>query len=130
MLFGNVCKNLCVHVCVCMCVCLCVCMCVCECLWCDCVNVWMCVGNVFTCKCVRDIVCTSFQELVRHSSCRKLWGCKNVVVLVRCARSRVGQNCIYAPYMTVYLVISLPTYRIYTVYIWFWPTLAKSCIHV
>ena len=31
---------------------------------------------------------------------------------------RVGQNHRYAPYMTVYLVISLPKYRIYTVYIY------------
>jgi len=37
--------------------------------------------------------------------------------------NRVGQNRIYAPNMTVYLVISLPKYRIYTVYIGFWPTL-------
>jgi len=37
---------------------------------------------------------------------------------------RVGQNRIYTPYMTVYMVISLPkipyTHR---TYIWFWPTL-------
>ena len=36
---------------------------------------------------------------------------------------RVGHNRIYTPYMTVYFVISLPKFRIYTVYIWFWPTL-------
>jgi hypothetical protein len=30
--------------------------------------------------------------------------------------SRVGQNRIYAPYMTVYMVISFQKYRIYTVY--------------
>ena len=36
---------------------------------------------------------------------------------------RVGQNRIYIPYMTVYMVISLPKYRICTVYIWLWPTL-------
>jgi len=36
---------------------------------------------------------------------------------------RVGQNRICTRYMTVYLVIFLPNYRIYTVYIWFWPTL-------
>jgi hypothetical protein len=35
---------------------------------------------------------------------------------------RVGQNCIYT-YMTVYLVISLPKYGKYTVYVWFWPNL-------
>jgi len=37
---------------------------------------------------------------------------------------RVGQNRIYSPHVTVYLVISLPKIPcIYTVYIWFWPTL-------
>ena len=39
---------------------------------------------------------------------------------------RVGQNRIYAPYMTVYLYIwwfSCQKHRIYTVYIWSWPTL-------
>ena len=37
---------------------------------------------------------------------------------------RVGQNRIYTPYMTVYMVNSLPK-RPYThrIYIWFWPTL-------
>ena len=39
---------------------------------------------------------------------------------------RVGQNRIFTPYMTLFLVLSLPKYRIYTVYIWFWPTL---CMH-
>jgi len=39
--------------------------------------------------------------------------------------SRVGQNLLYAPYMTVYLVISQPKipYIHHTVYIGFWPTL-------
>jgi hypothetical protein len=37
---------------------------------------------------------------------------------------RVGQNRIYTPYMTVYLMISLQKIPyIHTVYIWFWPTL-------
>ena len=37
---------------------------------------------------------------------------------------RVGQNRIYTPYMTVYLVISLPMIPyIHRIYIWFWPTL-------
>jgi len=31
---------------------------------------------------------------------------------------RVGQNRVYTPYMTVYLVISLPKYSINTVYIY------------
>jgi hypothetical protein len=34
----------------------------------------------------------------------------------------VGQNRIYTPYMTVYLVISSQKYCTYTVYIGFWPT--------
>ena len=37
---------------------------------------------------------------------------------------RVGQNRIYTPYMTVYLVISLPKIpNIHRIYIGFWPTL-------
>ena len=44
---------------------------------------------------------------------------------------RVGQNHlyvhIYTPYMTVYLVISLPKLRyIHRIYIWFWPILLTS----
>ena len=37
--------------------------------------------------------------------------------------NRVGQNRIYALYMTVCMVISLQKYHLYTVYIWFCPTL-------
>ena len=37
---------------------------------------------------------------------------------------RFGQNHVYAPYMTVYLVVSLPkTPYIHRKYMWFWPTL-------
>jgi hypothetical protein len=37
---------------------------------------------------------------------------------------RVGQKRTYKPYMTVYVVISLPKLLcIFTVYLWFWPTL-------
>jgi len=37
---------------------------------------------------------------------------------------RVGQHCLYTPYITVYLVIALPKIPyIHRVYIWFWPTL-------
>ena len=37
---------------------------------------------------------------------------------------RVGQNRIYTPYMTVYLVISLPkTPYMHCIYMWLWPTL-------
>jgi hypothetical protein len=39
---------------------------------------------------------------------------------------RVGQDRIYIPYTNVHLVIPSQKYRIYTVYIWFCPTL---CIH-
>jgi hypothetical protein len=48
---------------------------------------------------------------------------------------RVGQNRIYTPYMTVYLVDSLQKipymHRIYIyiyIYIWFWPTL-QVCVN-
>jgi len=40
---------------------------------------------------------------------------------------RIGQNRIYTPYMAVYLVISCQEYRVYALYIYFWPTLM---IHV
>ena len=46
---------------------------------------------------------------------------------------RVGQKRIYTPYMTVFLVISLPKipyiHRIY-IYIWFWLTLHTKVLHV
>ena len=39
-----------------------------------------------------------------------------------CVVSRVGQKRIYTPYMTAYLVISLPKLPyIYCTYRWFWP---------
>jgi len=48
-----------------------------------------------------------------HNSCRYVRMCRYIVM------SRVGQNCMSTPYMTVYLVISLPnqpyTHRIYMV---------------
>jgi hypothetical protein len=47
--------------------------------------------------------------------------------------SRVGQNRIYTPYMTVYLVTSLPKIPyVHRIYIWFWPTLVISggCFHI
>jgi hypothetical protein len=44
------------------------------------------------------------------------------------AMCRVGQNRTCTPYMTVYLVISLPKIPyIHRIYIWFWPTLAMCC---
>jgi len=48
--------------------------------------------------------------------------------------SRVGQNRIYAPYMTVYLVIFLPKtpcihHTVYAINVWFWPTLIISHSH-
>jgi hypothetical protein len=48
--------------------------------------------------------------------------------------SRVGQNLIYTPYMTAYMVMSLPKIPyvncIYIfIYIWFWPTLMiRLCV--
>jgi len=43
---------------------------------------------------------------------------------------RVNQNRIYTPYMTVYMVISLPKILYYSVYIWFWPTLQKRHLYL
>jgi len=40
-----------------------------------------------------------------------------------CFVCSVGQNRVCTLYMTVYLVISLPNHRKYTVYIWSWPNL-------
>jgi hypothetical protein len=40
---------------------------------------------------------------------------------------RVGQNCVYTRYMTVYLMNSLPKVLYNTEYIWFWPTLLTQC---
>jgi hypothetical protein len=50
-----------------------------------------------------------------------------VAVPVQLRTSRIGQNRVFTPYMTVHLVISLPKKRIYTVYIWFWQTLHIRC---
>jgi hypothetical protein len=48
-----------------------------------------------------------------------LCGCGCVMCVFVCVMCRVGQNRIYTPYMTVYLVISLPNlpyiHRIYMV---------------
>jgi len=41
--------------------------------------------------------------------------------------TKVGQDRIYAPYMTVYFVFFCQNY---TVYIWFWPTLPISRAHI
>ena len=40
---------------------------------------------------------------------------------------RIGQNRTHTPYMTVCLMMCLPKYRIYIVYMWFWPTL-HTCL--
>jgi hypothetical protein len=51
-----------------------------------------------------------------------VWGGSKIDGMVR-----VGQNRIYAPYMTVYLVIFLPKIPyIHNIYIWFWPTLLTA----
>ena len=47
--------------------------------------------------------------------------------MVGSSPSRVGQNRVYTPFMTVYLVIPLPKIPyIHRMYIWFWPTLSPS----
>ena len=46
--------------------------------------------------------------------------------------SRVGQDHSYAPYITIYFVISLPKipYVQYTVYLWIWPNLLTSLVNL
>ena len=48
--------------------------------------------------------------------------CVQVEVCCYTLLCRVGQNRVYTPYITVCLMKSLQKNRIYTVYIWFWPT--------
>ena len=75
------------------------------------------------------VVCAAPTECVLHHSTHTpihRVGQGRVCFTAWAHTCRVGQNCIYTPYMTVYLVISLPKIP-YTVYIWFWPTL-HTCI--
>jgi len=82
-----------------MCMSACVRVCVCAC-------VTVCCVRACVCACVRAY------ESVRVCSCV----CCECACLCMC---RVGQNRIYTPYMTIYLVISLPKlpyiHRIYMV---------------
>ena len=100
-----------------MCVCVCVCVCVCA-----CVSVCLVGLRVCACKYVRVsmfvlsacVWISIYMAMARHSMCSK-------EALQMC---RVGQNRIYTPYMTVYLVISLPKILyIHRIYTRFWPTL-------
>ena len=112
------CVSVCISVCQCVPVCVSVCISVCQCVSvcvCQCVPV-----RVSVCQCVS--VCISVYQCVSVciSVCVRVYQC--VSVWQRQSRShihRVGQNHIYAPYSTVYLLISLPkipyTHRIYMV---------------
>jgi hypothetical protein len=48
---------------------------------------------------------------------------KRLKKMAQCVSRRVGQHCIYAPYMAVCLVIALRRMPYVTIYIWFWSTL-------
>ena len=76
-----------------MCVCVCACVCVCVC--------------VYVCVCMCVCVCVCHPQHTGVGLAR--------IINIR----RVGQNRIYVPYMTVYMVISLPKipymHRIYMV---------------
>ena len=93
----------CAYACACACVCMhvsirvCVCVCGCVCKYtCVCLRVRACLR---LCACVYECGVRGMEQKVR---CRCLFTCA-------CVRMcRVGQNRIYTPYMTVYLVISLP----------------------
>jgi hypothetical protein len=63
-------------------------------------------------------------QLVHHSACPLHVYVECVTCAVICHMCRVGQNCIYTPYMTVCLVISLSKIPyIHRIYVWLWPTL-------
>jgi len=73
-------------------------------------------------------------ERVCIGVCVRAWrrdlGCMYVCVIVCVRLARIVYIYIYALYMTVNLVISLPKiWYIHTVYIWFWPTLCM-CVRV
>jgi hypothetical protein len=105
----------CVCVCVCVRVCVCVCVCVCPPLP------------------PENVGPGSYQPVVRQAlpGIGNLWPdqvtcTQNTWVHVKGWPApyicRVGQDRIYTPVMTVYLVIPCQKYHIYTC-IWFWPTL-------
>jgi hypothetical protein len=77
--------------------------------------------------CNNNAVCTTLgltrTSYIVYDHMYVYFNAKNMVYIHIC---EVGQNRISAPYMTVYLVIFLPEYRKYTVYIWFWPALRMN----
>jgi hypothetical protein len=81
--------------------------------------VYVCVC-VCVCVCARVRVCVCRCSLDSGSLIVVRWFCSQHHLFVY----KVGQSRIYTPYMTVYLVISLPKIPyIHRIYIWFWPTL-------
>jgi hypothetical protein len=95
-----------------------------------CVSTYPCIWYVCcvcVCVCVRAPACTSMRVAVIIRKEATIDQTASIFSFCSCCHAntpRVGQNGIYTPYMTIYLVISLPkkTY-IYRVYMWFWPTL-------
>jgi len=107
--------------------------------------------RMLPCACVSDVCVPAHASLTYASLRMRLWrmlpcACISDVCfpahasrrMLPCACvsyplsviSRVGQNRIYTPYMTVYLVISLPKIPYSIHHIWFWPTLVMSYEHV
>jgi len=82
---------------------------------CMCVLVYV---SARTCKCVCVCCVCVCVHVSWPETCRK-----HLNVRLWTQTCRVGQNRIYTPYMTVYLVIFLPNIpNIHRIYIWFWPT--------
>ena len=116
-MYACVCVSVCVSVCVCLCVCLCVSDCVCICNHARvyvCLYIYICLsGCMCVYVCVREkylwykaiTLCSMMVVAFTHGSPDTTFALDGRGV---CSRNRVGQNRIYAPYMTVYLVISLP----------------------
>ena len=117
-----VCVRACVYVCVCACVFVCMCVCVCVCVhhivrWPQSTHLWL---NSFPTPKHTSVV--QFISNTQAHICGSIY-CQQQGTPRGLARTvhiqRVGQNRIYTPYMTVYLVISLPKipyiHRIYMV---------------
>jgi len=89
---------------------------------CACVFVHLCLGCV--CGCEQGAIFRKRLRGVPPPSVRATFSELSDVMcnVLQSIALRVGQNRIYAPYMTVHLVISLPK-MLYIPHIRFWPTL-------
>jgi len=124
------------YVCFCECVCvhararLCVCVCVCvleRVHGCAFACAWVKMFVVFQTAFVSEAFGTQtlcYKCVCAHAPARTMSTCTHAI-------HRVGQDRMFTPYMTVYLVISLPTIPcIHRIYIWFWPALQPCVVHL